>query len=974
MKIVCNPSLRTRHWKEMSSVASIDLLPSAGSTLRKLMTYDLDPHLESLEIISQGATHEQELYEIIKKMQNQWLTIKLENELYGNTEWTVFTNVKYVISLCEEDMEKLLIISRSAFIRPHKDNIEKFQKDLVNLKQILNCYLELQKKFFHLLPLFAFIKYNKERIEGWYEFQKIKLLKKKLYTEFNTATVFYILQNENILKDIQQHNQLFENIYHGVENYLNSFREKFARYYFLSNEELIEMLSNAYGDDNVLQYFFTKCFKCIAKLKIREGNITGIMSANGEFIDFRHEIPIHKNLIDTFRGVEKEIFEQMRLQISNNSKDNIRNKRMFLSYLGQAVYIAFQVILTMMAHQALHGNLNDSDLLLQEYTALMLGKDLSNTSKIILKNVIISLIHHKDYIGEIMMKNITDNDFSWLSRIKYYLENDKCMLRVLDFSISYGYEFFGSFSCNVSTFYTERANISILNAYNLNYNSVVHGKATVGKTEIFRQLGIALGVNCIILSCSKILSFNILERFLVGSSKAIAWICLDDVNTLTCSNLSMASDLLNYLLNNKVTTSSTEIKFFVGMTSNTTLIDKADLPASFRCRLRNIGMISIDFGRLSEVSLISIGFKEAIAISSRVNCIFHLMPNILLEKPYDFSINLLKSILRRCDKIAPIPSNEEMSVVVEAIQQTIQPMLTESDASIFTNLLENIFGCFSKLSYKDLKFKEKLISSLELNHLYPCQSYIDKILHTLDAITTKQSIILLGNIFSGKTNAIKILYNCLSVDQRGLHIINPVTFDMTELFGYMDAQYNIWCDGIITKILRQFSKEAVRNWLVFDGPIEPNWIEALYCVLDERKVIVLGSGELLSIEGSNSILFEVADLINVSPTIICRCTIIYYETSKKPWITLVKPWIIKNYSSWSESIQHLLRELFYWLIPALLKFTNESCEEVYPMGNFYLVNKTVNYVTILLSDALAKKMKISKISRYGYKRAYSKKH
>ncbi|PSN57355.1 Dynein heavy chain 12 [Blattella germanica] len=45
-KILCNPALTQRHWDEISEIASFDLTPNAGTTLRKMINLKLEKYLD----------------------------------------------------------------------------------------------------------------------------------------------------------------------------------------------------------------------------------------------------------------------------------------------------------------------------------------------------------------------------------------------------------------------------------------------------------------------------------------------------------------------------------------------------------------------------------------------------------------------------------------------------------------------------------------------------------------------------------------------------------------------------------------------------------------------------------------------------------------------------------------------------------------------------------------------------------------
>ncbi|XP_044764010.1 dynein axonemal heavy chain 1-like [Coccinella septempunctata] len=828
---------------------------------------------------------------------------------------------------------------------------------MTNLKDILIFYEKLQEKFYHLLPFFTFIKENEETLEQTEDFNKVKEFKTGLYPTLQNENVFDILKKQDILEEIQEYFKLFENIYSGVRRYLDSIRTKFPRFYFLSNEELIEILSNIILDEKIIQKYMKKSIEGITELIIRNKNIIGIKSRYNEEIYLKNYVTIDRKLVNVFIETEEALHKKMMQEVSTATKSDLNDEKILSDSLGQVLFIALQIFCTFLSHQVINGhknNLKDISSMVENYTQWIRKNKEQNSKRNVLKSIIISLIQQEDFLMRISTEKIKENDFIWLTRLKYYLENDICILRVLNLSFTYGYEFYSDFSPGICTPYTERCNISLISAYSRYKYGAIQGEACSGKTETFKNLAVALGVHYKIISCSDFLTFKILQRLLLGCSKGNMWLCLDEMNKIDFSVLSSMSDLLRDFNRLKIVEDDRRIRSFVCMTLSPTFPSLSKLPMTFKSQFRSICMIQMDLCMLSELTLTALGFKSAKYLSKCIDCLFKTLTDVLTKKSYKFSLKLLRKILETCDGSFDLPPDEEKGIFVKTVEETIQPMLSLDDTVIFKEIIDSVFEKSNVYETKQGDLRVKLVSHLENNHLHPEPSYVDRILQVEEALTSKQNVILLGDIFAGKTKATSALYNLKTGGRGTLEIINPTIFETQELYGFMDHKYDLWKEGILTKIFKKFS--IVDDcWLLFDGPIQSYWIETLYSVLDDKRTFTLGSGDFLTIKDSNSILFEVAELDEASPSLISRCSVVFFETSQQPWLTLVKPWIRKMYNSWPDTVQNLLEDLMFWLFPPLLKFLNEHCTQAYNLGEFYLVKRTVNYVQILLNEALARK-------------------
>lgn len=99
-------------------------------------------------------------------------------------------------------------------------------------------------------------------------------------------------------------NKEFESITRGLSVYLEAKREYFARFYFLSNEEIIEILGTMREPKNV-QKFLNKIFEGIDYLNFAaNGDIIGIYSKEDEHISLRRPIKSNESAENWLKTLE----------------------------------------------------------------------------------------------------------------------------------------------------------------------------------------------------------------------------------------------------------------------------------------------------------------------------------------------------------------------------------------------------------------------------------------------------------------------------------------------------------------------------------------------------------------------------------------------------------------------------------------------------------------------------------------------
>ena len=122
------------------------------------------------------------------------------------------------------------------------------------------------------------------------------------------------------------------------------------------------------------------------------------------------------------------------------------------------------------------------------------------------------------------------------------------------------------------------------------------------------------------------------------------------------------------------------------------------------------------------------------------------------------------------------------------------------------------------------------------------------------------------------------------------------------LYGNLDSTTREWTDGLFTSILRKIvdnlrGEDSKRHWIVFDGDVDPEWVENLNSVLDDNKLLTLPNGERLNLPPNVRIMFEVETLKYATLATVSRCGMVWFSND-----TVTDQMMVKHYIKSLETI------------------------------------------------------------------------
>ncbi|XP_075217843.1 uncharacterized protein LOC142322649 [Lycorma delicatula] len=1016
VRILRNPNLQERHWIEMSQLVGINLTPNAGSTIARYMSIKkLRSQIDKLELISVAADKELQLEQNLRKMYDEWKNVLFNVCSFKETDLLIITQVDDIQSLLDDHIAKTLSMRGSPFVKPIEHEVKAWYDKLVRFNKTLNVWGKVQSEWLHLYPIFSseFIRLQLpneaksfQDVDTKYKYVMNLLLKDR--------TAIITGPAPNLLELLEHCMAVIEKINVGVSRYLEKKRLVFPRFFFLSNDELLEILSHS-TEPLKVQPHLIKCFEGIHKLGFSHSlMIYGMFSSEGEHVKFRKSISTEK----TKGAIEKwliQVEKQMIASLKHVTKKCIKNlyfneKTVWVTlWPGQILLCVNQALWTASVQTALRQNtLSTSDTMLKKKSLAgivqLLGENLTKNQRISLEALIVLEVHNKDVVADLYNHGITtDLDFKWLSQLRYYWEDGGMVVRICNVSFNYKYEYLGNSARLVITPLTDRCYRTLMGAYNLHLNGAPEGPAGTGKTETVKDLAKALAVQCIVFNCSEGLDYIAMGKFFKGLAACGAWACFDEFNRIGVEVLSAITQQMLKILHavchrlKFFVFEGTRLRLcptcFVCITMNPGYAGRSELPDNLKLLFRTVAMMVPDYALIAEIVLYANGFLCARKLAIKIVTAYRLCSEQLSSQShYDYGMRAVKAVLSAAGNLKlKYPKVDEDNVILRSIIDVNLPRFLSQDVPLFEGIISDIFPNMSPFSRDYTNFNNAVREICIQRGLQASENFMIKISQTYEMMIVRHGFMLVGDPLSGKSSILKVLADSLTLmyerNQGGSKVIytvlNPKAVSMKELYGHFDEVSHEWHDGIAAEAFRKFGmvRTPERKWIIFDGPVDAAWIENMNTVLDDSKKLCLNSGEVIKMNPKMSMIFEVMDLREASPATVSRCGMIYLESSALGWRCIVDSWLEawpkKRFPEFIENAVFLDRLLenyktyyitvYEWLIPPALEFIRIHCNYVVSVGPSHRFLQALNMTDMVLTAAIVENLQLKRhdnISEY----------
>jgi dynein heavy chain len=325
-----NPSLRKRHWDEIYSTIGYTPEPETPLSLGKLIEIDAFQHAEKILEVSGQASSEASLEIILKKVEDSWKSLDFVVLAYKDSKDVfILGGTDEIQQNLDDSNINISTISSSRHVGPIKPRVDDWTKQLELFNRTLEAWLVCQRGWLYLESIFSAPDIVRQLPSEAKMFSNVDKSWKDIMRKVNKIPLAIRAGTQpGLLESFQNNNSLLDQIMKCLEAYLESKRVVFPRFYFLSNDELLEILAQT-RNPHAVQPHLRKCFDAINKLEFAQSapaaganpeetigtisnDILAMLSPEGERVSLGRGLRARGNVEEWLGKVEEAMFNNLK--------------------------------------------------------------------------------------------------------------------------------------------------------------------------------------------------------------------------------------------------------------------------------------------------------------------------------------------------------------------------------------------------------------------------------------------------------------------------------------------------------------------------------------------------------------------------------------------------------------------------------------------------------------------------------------
>ncbi|KAG8468097.1 hypothetical protein KFE25_007149 [Diacronema lutheri] len=993
--------MRDRHWTALEKVCGQELpVHSETFKLSGLLDANLLEFREDVEEIANSAVKELQIEEKLAGIASDWSDKTLQFSAF-KTRGNIILNggaTAELMELLEEAQMVLGSLMASRYVAPFKEDVQEWITKLSTVSEILESWVQVQSMWMYLEAVFTSGDIAKQLPGESKRFQGIDKNWVKIMSKANEQPIVvqYCYGNDVLQQLLPHLLEQLEMCQKALSGYLDQKRAAFPRFYFVSDPNLLEILSQG-SNPEAIQPHLQSVFDSIEYVEFHKQErtqIQTIFSGVGESIVLRSRVKAEGNIEDWLNALLREMQNSLRAIVREAAGDCevLDTADLTHKYQAQVSLIAIQfkwtadcedALFRAKAEKGIMGQTNKKNQArLNDLVAMNMLKDddlrkFGKWTRRKIETMITVDVHQRDVWEEIVKRKVRDTeDFEWQKQARFYwrYDMDYAMISVADVDFKYCNEYLGVKERLVITPLTDRCYITLAQALGMFLGGAPAGPAGTGKTETTKDMGCTLGKYVVVTNCSDQMDYRIMGNILKGLAQSGCWGCFDEFNRIDLEVLSVvAQQVMSVLVairedrktfqftDGQVIALDKEVGFFITM--NPGYAGRQELPENLKSLFRGVTMMVPDREIIMKVKLTACGYRDATLLAKKFNVLYKLCEEQLSKQAhYDFGLRNILAVLRTA---GASKRNEPEKPEQELLMRTLRDMnlskYVAEDVPLFMSLLDDLFPGLKAEKQKHKEVEGAITQAVADLGLQYHVDRVLKVVQVYEMCLVRHSLMHVGPSGVGKTRIVETLHKALMLVKADQNLppmvgqphrelrMNPKAITAPQMFGALDVIANEWTEGIFAQLWRKANKDKKNfTWLMLDGPVDAIWIENLNTVMDDNRILTLANNDRIPMLRPNCTLgFEVEDLRNASPATVSRAGVIFISDNDLGYMPYVRTWLAGQQA---RSLAELLAPLFEQRMDALVEFVRNECRAKMVCSTIALMTSMCNLIDGLLLD------------------------
>jgi len=294
-------AFRKRHWNllKQSLGENFESDPNV-ITLRTIFSLNLHRHQELISDLASDANKELNVEVLLSDLESRWEEIDVDIKPYKSNYFKISSTDDLMSSL-EDDSISIATVKLSKCYSVFKNKIDYWDNTFSLISEVLEVMLAVQRKWLYLESIFLSggdICKQLPQEHATFETVHKLFVNTMRHSARNPKAIEVCSMDPVALNEISNLDEKLEKIQKSLDQYLEMKRMLFPRFYFVSDDDLLEILGKS-KDPLEVQKHIKKCFEGVHTMIIDEKqkgssviSTSGVMASDKEALYFSEKVKL----------------------------------------------------------------------------------------------------------------------------------------------------------------------------------------------------------------------------------------------------------------------------------------------------------------------------------------------------------------------------------------------------------------------------------------------------------------------------------------------------------------------------------------------------------------------------------------------------------------------------------------------------------------------------------------------------------